>query len=184
MCRILAPLLHAIRPGTERSLCLSRLRLAAGHPGGHSADHLVGDGAEALGPLAHLDTPTTLGTEQHHLVPGLYRIAGVGRATVDHQLVHGDRAQLSAELADGLGARYVSSKTSGLAEVAATHGPFDVMFEASGFSPLVFEAMDVLGGNGVLVLASVTNDHGEDDEDQLRHGEGKRNRIGREQRAD
>lgn len=63
---------------------------------------------------------------------------------------------LNSELAEGLGARYVSSRTSGLSEVAATHGPFDVMFESSGFSPLVFEAMDVLGRNGLLVLASVT----------------------------
>ena len=30
------------------------------------------------------------------------------------------------------------------------------MFEATGFSPLVFEAMGVLGKNGVLVLSSVT----------------------------
>ena len=32
----------------------------------------------------------------------------------------------------------------------------DLMFEATGYSPLVFDAMQVLGKNGVLVLASVT----------------------------
>jgi hypothetical protein len=32
----------------------------------------------------------------------------------------------------------------------------DLMFEATGFSPLVFEAAEALGKNGVLVLASVT----------------------------
>jgi len=31
-----------------------------------------------------------------------------------------------------------------------------IVAKATGFSPLVFEAMDVLGKNGVLVLASVT----------------------------
>lgn len=36
------------------------------------------------------------------------------------------------------------------------HGPFDIILEAAGFSPLVFEAMQVLAKNGVLVLASVT----------------------------
>jgi glucose 1-dehydrogenase len=36
------------------------------------------------------------------------------------------------------------------------HGPFDLMFEATGFSPLAFAAMGVLGKNGVLVLSSVT----------------------------
>ena len=30
------------------------------------------------------------------------------------------------------------------------------MFEATGFSPLVFEAMGALGKNGVLILSSVT----------------------------
>jgi threonine dehydrogenase-like Zn-dependent dehydrogenase len=36
------------------------------------------------------------------------------------------------------------------------HGPFDIIFEATGYSPLVFEAMNILGKNGVLVLSSVT----------------------------
>jgi threonine dehydrogenase-like Zn-dependent dehydrogenase len=35
-------------------------------------------------------------------------------------------------------------------------GPFDLIFEATGYSPIVFESMQVLGKNGVLVLASVT----------------------------
>ena len=35
-------------------------------------------------------------------------------------------------------------------------GPFDLMFEATGFSPLAFEAMEVLGKNGVLVISSIT----------------------------
>src|SRR6185369_10400009 len=43
-----------------------------------------------------------------------------------------------------------------LADVAAEHGPFDLIFEASGFSPLAWEAAESLGKNGVLVLASVT----------------------------
>jgi threonine dehydrogenase-like Zn-dependent dehydrogenase len=39
---------------------------------------------------------------------------------------------------------------------AEEHGPFDIIFEATGYSPLVFEAMNILGKNGVLVLSSVT----------------------------
>jgi threonine dehydrogenase-like Zn-dependent dehydrogenase len=39
---------------------------------------------------------------------------------------------------------------------SAARGPFDLIYEATGFSPLVFEAMEVLGKNGVLVLANVT----------------------------
>jgi len=63
---------------------------------------------------------------------------------------------LNSELAEAIGARYLSTKKVSLADAAAEHGPFDFMLEATGFSPLVFEAMGALGRNGVLVLASVT----------------------------
>ena len=36
------------------------------------------------------------------------------------------------------------------------YAPFDIIFEASGFSPLAFQAAEALGKNGVLVLSSVT----------------------------
>jgi threonine dehydrogenase-like Zn-dependent dehydrogenase len=63
---------------------------------------------------------------------------------------------LNSDLLEQLGARYLSTQQTSLADAAAAHGPFDLMFEATGFSPLVFEAMGVLGRNGVLVLSSVT----------------------------
>lgn len=63
---------------------------------------------------------------------------------------------LNSDLLEGLGARYVSTQQTSLADAAAQHGPFDLMFECTGFSPLAFEAMGVLGRNGVLVLSSVT----------------------------
>ncbi|MGA9526020.1 MAG: glucose 1-dehydrogenase [Myxococcaceae bacterium] len=63
---------------------------------------------------------------------------------------------LKSELVEALGARYVSTREQSLIEIASSQGPFDLIFEASGFSPLVFEAMEALGKNGVLVLASVT----------------------------
>jgi threonine dehydrogenase-like Zn-dependent dehydrogenase len=66
------------------------------------------------------------------------------------------RPYLNSDLAEALGARYVSTQETSLVDAAAAHGPFDLMFEATGFSPLVFEAMGVLGRNGVLVLSSVT----------------------------
>jgi tripartite-type tricarboxylate transporter receptor subunit TctC len=43
-----------------------------------------------------------------------------------------------------------------LAASAPMYGPYDMIYEATGFAPLVFEAMQVLGKNGVLILASVT----------------------------
>ncbi|MFL5756847.1 MAG: glucose 1-dehydrogenase [Chloroflexota bacterium] len=63
---------------------------------------------------------------------------------------------LNSDLVDALGATYASSSDRSLADVAHDRGPFDVIFEASGFSPLVWEAAEVLGKNGVLVLSSVT----------------------------
>jgi threonine dehydrogenase-like Zn-dependent dehydrogenase len=63
---------------------------------------------------------------------------------------------LNSELVEAVGARYTSSKERPLADVAEEHGPFDLIVEATGFSPLVFEAAAALGKNGVLVLASVT----------------------------
>lgn len=64
---------------------------------------------------------------------------------------------LNSELIKGIGARYVSTKQTSLQDAAETYGQFDLIFEATGFSPLVFEAMCVLlGKNGVIVLSSVT----------------------------
>jgi glucose 1-dehydrogenase len=62
----------------------------------------------------------------------------------------------NSELLDQLGARYVSTRDLPIVDGARTHGPFDVVFEATGFSPVVFEAMQALGKNGVLILSSVT----------------------------
>jgi threonine dehydrogenase-like Zn-dependent dehydrogenase len=64
---------------------------------------------------------------------------------------------LKADLIEEIGGRYISSKTQTLAQVAAQYGEFDLIIEASGHSPLIFEAAaDALAANGVLVLESVT----------------------------
>ena len=70
------------------------------------------------------------------------------------------RPYLNSDLVEALGARYQSTRTTTLREMAAQDGPLDIIYEATGYSPLVFEAMEALGKNGVLVLASVTGgDH-------------------------
>ncbi len=63
---------------------------------------------------------------------------------------------LNSDLADELGARYVSTRTMSLTQASERFGPFDLIFEATGFSPMAFDAMEVLGKNGVLVLSSIT----------------------------
>jgi len=62
----------------------------------------------------------------------------------------------NSDLINELGAHYVSSQQATMIEASGRFGPFDIIFEASGFSPLVFEAAQALGKNGVLVLSSVT----------------------------
>jgi threonine dehydrogenase-like Zn-dependent dehydrogenase len=63
---------------------------------------------------------------------------------------------LNADLIDAIGARYESTADVPILEGADRYGPFDLIFEATGFSPIVFESMQALGKNGVLVLSSVT----------------------------
>ena len=63
---------------------------------------------------------------------------------------------LNSDLIEALGARYESTADVPILEGAKTFGPFDLIFEATGFSPIVFESMQALGKNGVLVLSSVT----------------------------
>src|SRR5204862_6200541 len=65
------------------------------------------------------------------------------------------RPYRNADLIEELGGTYVSSQDATLAEVSTEHGAFDLMVDATGFSPIVWEAAEVLGKNGVLVLASI-----------------------------
>jgi threonine dehydrogenase-like Zn-dependent dehydrogenase len=63
---------------------------------------------------------------------------------------------LNADLIEAVGGRYISTQDSPILEGARLFGPFDLIFEATGFSPIVFEGMQALAKNGVLVLSSVT----------------------------
>src|SRR4026208_584652 len=63
---------------------------------------------------------------------------------------------LNSELIEAIGATYQSTEELSILEGAKKYGPFDLIFEATGFSPVVFDSMQALGKNGVLVLSSVT----------------------------
>jgi threonine dehydrogenase-like Zn-dependent dehydrogenase len=63
---------------------------------------------------------------------------------------------LNAELVEAVGARYESTADIPVLDGARKFGPFDLIFEATGYSPVVFDGMQALGKNGVLVLSSVT----------------------------
>jgi len=63
---------------------------------------------------------------------------------------------LNARLLDAIGARYVNTAERSITAAASEHGPFDLVFEGTGSSAVVFESMQVLAKNGVLVLTSIT----------------------------
>jgi len=63
---------------------------------------------------------------------------------------------LNSTLIEELGARYISTKQTSLTDASGKYGPFDLILEGTGYSPLVFEAMNVLARNGVLAMVSVT----------------------------
>lgn len=62
----------------------------------------------------------------------------------------------NAELIEEIGARYISTKEMSISEASKTYGPFDIIFEGTGNSSVVFDAADNLGKNGVLILTSIT----------------------------
>src|SRR6266481_1745997 len=64
--------------------------------------------------------------------------------------------RIQQRLREELGVRYVSTKQMSLTDASAKYGAFDLILEGTGYSPLVFEAMNVLAKNGVLAMVSVT----------------------------
>src|SRR5919112_1853872 len=64
---------------------------------------------------------------------------------------------LNSDLIEAIGATYVTSDELPVAESGRRYeGGFDLIFEATGYSPIVFDSMRALAKNGVLVLSSVT----------------------------
>jgi threonine dehydrogenase-like Zn-dependent dehydrogenase len=63
---------------------------------------------------------------------------------------------LNADLLETIGARYVNTAERSIRDAGTELGPFDLIFEGTGSSAVVFESMEVLARNGVLVLTSIT----------------------------
>jgi len=63
---------------------------------------------------------------------------------------------LNSDLIEAIGGTYQSTDELSILDGVKKYGPFDIIFEATGFSPVVFDSMQALGKNGVLVLSSVT----------------------------
>ncbi len=75
--------------------------------------------------------------------------------------VHGFGKQLhegylNAELCEAIGATYDSTEELTLLDSVEKYGEYDLVFECTGYSPIIFDAMQTLNENGILILASVT----------------------------
>jgi threonine dehydrogenase-like Zn-dependent dehydrogenase len=69
------------------------------------------------------------------------------------------RPYLNASLLDEIGAKYVNTSDTSIADAAGQEGAYDLIFEGTGSSAVVFESMPALAKNGVLVLSSITGGH-------------------------
>ncbi len=63
---------------------------------------------------------------------------------------------LNAELCEAIGATYDSTAEISVQDSTEKYGEYDLIFECTGYSPIVFDAMQSLNENGVLILSSVT----------------------------
>ena len=66
------------------------------------------------------------------------------------------RPYVNADLVEAIGARYVNTAERSPSEAVRDLGPFDLVFEGTGSSAVVFESMLTVAKNGVLVLTSIT----------------------------
>lgn len=77
-----------------------------------------------------------------------FEVRGFGKQTHD--------GYLNAELCEAIGATYDSTDILPLIESKTKYGEYDLIFECTGYSPIIFDAMQSLNENGILILASVT----------------------------
>jgi threonine dehydrogenase-like Zn-dependent dehydrogenase len=87
------------------------------------------------------------------LAAAVMRVRGVTTIVIGRE----DPDDVRAQVARRLGARYMQVADRTLHDVVRETGEPDLAIEATGSSQVVFDAMQILGRNGVLCLVSVTN---------------------------
>lgn len=68
------------------------------------------------------------------------------------------RPDPTIDLIENLGATYVDSRETPVADVPETHHAMDLVFEATGHARHAFDCLDALGPNGVGVLLGIPQD--------------------------
>jgi len=86
------------------------------------------------------------------LAAAVLRVRGLRTVVVGREDPTDHRAQIVKQL----GAEYVCVANKALPDVPKETGFPDIVIEATGVSRVVFDAMEILGANGVLCLLSVT----------------------------
>ena len=86
------------------------------------------------------------------LAAAVLRVRGLRTVVVGREAPSDFRVQI----AKSLGAEYLSVANKALPDVPKETGYPDIVIEATGVSRVVFDAMEILGPNGVLCLLSVT----------------------------
>lgn len=71
-------------------------------------------------------------------------------------LARSSPGNVKSQLVEKMGAQYLSTSSTSLEQVMDTVGKVDLVVEASGNSGLAFEAMRMVGNNGVVCLTSIT----------------------------
>ena len=87
----------------------------------------------------------------------LLRLRDVDTYVVDRSEAGGFKSQLISQL----GARHVSTGGAPLSNAISEIGGVDVVLEATGFAPLVFEAVPLLKPNGIVAMLGISGDGGE-----------------------
>lgn len=86
------------------------------------------------------------------LAASVLRVRGLRTAVVGRE----DPSDFRAQIAKKIGAEYVCAANKALVDLPKEVGFPDLVIEATGVSRVVFDAMEILGRNGVLCLLSVT----------------------------
>jgi threonine dehydrogenase-like Zn-dependent dehydrogenase len=86
------------------------------------------------------------------LAASVLRLRGLRTVVIGRE----DSTSVNAQLAQKLGAEYLSVANKRLPDVPKETGNPDIVIEATGVSSVGFDAMEILGRNGVLCLLSVT----------------------------
>ena len=101
----------------------------------------------------HINNALVLGAGTVGLLGAmLLRLQGINTYVLDRS----ESGGLNSRLISRLGAHHMDSRQTSLRDFAAGAGPIDLVLEATGYAPLVFETLQLLAMNGLMCLLGVS----------------------------